>query len=214
MKGLELDEVTLAVVGRVSGPKLNLGAGAFPLEGCENHDWHPRAPIDHTFNLLKPWPDDLVNRYGVIYAFHVIEHIPITQAILFLSQVQRALRSNGVFVMEMPHWIKLVWSDDKGVMRAIFGDDRFPGDPHRWGYTPETITTLLYAMGFYRVVTGRAKMYHADQMPCFRVEAVNGTSVVQSVSGNKTEEVSGPGTHAAGEPVQDRSHPGAGEVSP
>lgn len=165
----------------VTLPSLNLGAGCVTFQGenCENHDGQPRAHVDHVFDLLGRWPLD-TSKYGIVYAFHVFEHLPVDKLLHVLSETQRVLLPSGVLIAEMPDsggLLKKVLSEDPGHMRDLFGGDRFPGDAHRWMYTAETFSTLLYAAGFWRVICCEPKWYLSDQLPCFRVEAVNGHKV-------------------------------------
>lgn len=167
---------------------LNLGAGSVflrsdnPAIDIHNHNQYRdkedskvvRAKSDWIFDLTHPWPipDDA---YDIICAFHCIEHIPISKVLYVLQEARRVLRTCGLLIIEvpwMPGMVKELQGElpNYGIIKAMFGDDRYPGEQHRWGYYGPDLVALLHAAGYSRCVTKPGGSY-ANQQACLRVEA-------------------------------------------
>lgn len=171
------------VVGGEMRRVLNLGAGSQFLKspgGLEIHNHNQykssdKIEADWIFDLTYPWPIQ-DEAYDIICAFHCIEHIPIRKVLFVLQEAKRTLRPGGLLIIEVPYMKGMV--DDLlaspvpnyGMLKAIFGDDRYPGEAHRWGYYGPDLVALLYASGFSRCVVKEGNSY-ANQQPCLRVEA-------------------------------------------
>jgi SAM-dependent methyltransferase len=156
---------------------LNLAAGNVCIPDVDNHE-HPSrddSRFNPKFDLSDTrWPiDDGV--YDVVFAFHLIEHIPVESAIHFLGECHRIIRSHGVLVLETPEagkTFKEYIDGNVGIITCAFGADDRLGNQHRFLYERAGLTTLLLATGWKRIFSKDAESYHQTQVPCFRVEAV------------------------------------------
>jgi SAM-dependent methyltransferase len=79
--------------------KINLGCGTNKLDGWSNHD----ADVDITKRL--PWRD---NEADVVFAEHVVEHVPYAEALCFFTECARILRPGGVCRIAVPS-VERVW---------------------------------------------------------------------------------------------------------
>lgn len=163
----------------ISGnPVLNIGASGVQLKKdnqvIHNQDWREQEGIDLVFDLTKPWPVRS-NTYGIISAFHVLEHIPVHQVLQVVQEAHRCVCVNGYFVVECPDidgLTKSLQSGNHGMLECIYGLDRHPGDNHRWGYTRSSMQLLLTIAGFGRTWTGDPLCYHREQQSCLRAVGV------------------------------------------
>ena len=139
-----------------------------------NADRKKTPGVDLVFDILdERWPiEDGV--YDMVFASHILEHIPIHKVVGVLQEARRVLRHTGVFVAEVPD-IKGVFEEclkgNWGLLEAVYGHDRYDGDQHRWGYLGPDLIVLLQVAGFDRTVLGPGKCYHKAQLPVLRVEA-------------------------------------------
>ena len=92
----------------VKGPKLNLGCGEDIRPGWVNVDVAPQGPEVEAMDFtITPW--DLPHgHFELIYASHVLEHVPPTiidgRDILFriMDEAHHVLRPGGRFVIRVP----------------------------------------------------------------------------------------------------------------
>jgi len=171
------------VVGGEFRKVLNLGAGSMFLKSAQgleihNHNQYKSSAAleaDLVFDLTYPWPISN-DSYDIICAFHCIEHIAIRKVLFVLQEAKRVLRSGGLLIIEVPYMKGMVEDllaspvPNYGILKAVFGDDRYPGEAHRWGYYGPDLAALLYASGFSRCVVKEGYSY-SNQQPCLRVEA-------------------------------------------
>lgn len=80
--------------------KLNLGCGDFPMKGWTNVDSSPLPQVDIVADVRHlPSPDDSIDE---IYAGHILEHIPITEADATLAEWLRVLLPGGRLTIACP----------------------------------------------------------------------------------------------------------------
>jgi predicted SAM-dependent methyltransferase len=86
----------------MTGHRLNLGCGRFPKAGFENVDWAAGPGVDHVADLATlPWPFE-DNRYDLVNADHLFEHLPDVFGVM--AEVHRILRPGGRLKMRVPHF--------------------------------------------------------------------------------------------------------------
>lgn len=155
--------------------KINLGSGKRKREGWLNVDIRPHHEPDVVLDLREPWPwpDDSVD---AIESYHLIEHLPLGEARKMLVKAWRALRPGGTIAIECPDLAgvcDLFFSDPERAVLSMYGrQDRGPSMRHQYGYTRESLATMLEEVGFTVTATGDGTDYHAAEEPCLRVEAV------------------------------------------
>lgn len=112
--------------------RLNLGCGRFPKSGFINLDWVRVPGVDIVHDLAElPYPFD-DDRFAVIEADHVIEHLPHVFDVM--AELHRILRPGGRLVLRVPHFSRgFSHPEHKRGFDATFPyyfDPEFPG-----GYT-------------------------------------------------------------------------------
>jgi len=80
---------------------LNLGCGSRFHLGWENVDMYPYGPGVRVHDLTKRTPYD-DETFDVVYHSHVLEHFPRRQALSFLQECRRILKSGGVVRVVVP----------------------------------------------------------------------------------------------------------------
>lgn len=152
--------------------RLHLGCGQQRLEGFINIDLNPSPATDYVGSIVDlPCPAGSVER---IESYHVIEHLPHPTVPAALRAWNRALRPGGTLVLECPDFDETVreyLAGNQSRIFHIFGLQRFRGDAHLFGYTPDSLTAMLGDAGFQSVKTAAPVDYHTADGPCFRVEA-------------------------------------------
>jgi predicted SAM-dependent methyltransferase len=156
-------------------PALNIGAGINPIAGAVNADLREGPDIDVTLNVMTPpWPFD-AQFFGRVFAFHLLEHIPVTTVLVVFAEAYRVLKPGGVFVAEVPDVVAVAQTlvnGQWGALRNLYAMDRYLGDAHRWGYDASALAVLAAVAGFAAWSTEPGTDYHAGQMPTVRLEAV------------------------------------------
>jgi predicted SAM-dependent methyltransferase len=113
---------------------LNIGCGDLIQEGWVNIDLEPRSGALY-FNVLNPLPiDDQAVTH--IHAEHCLEHLEYSDAIFFLGECHRILKTGGT--------MRIVVPDAERYMRAYVGNDRiFFERLEKLGGTPEPLPTKV-----------------------------------------------------------------------
>jgi predicted SAM-dependent methyltransferase len=150
---------------------LHLGCGKRKIEGSVNIDCNWSKATDYVGDIANlPCPPESVER---IETYHVIEHIPHPIVEPMLKKWHRILRPGGVLVIECPNLdaaMRDYLSGNRERLLNIFGRQRFPGDAHLYGYSPDSLSEMLRQVGFDEVVQAEPQDYHAAQEPCQRIE--------------------------------------------
>lgn len=141
--------------------KLNLGSGAYPLDGWTNYDLisHPGV-TQHDLTKGIPLPDNSVE---FIFSEHMIEHIERLQADALLRECKRVLKPQGVMRICMPDLRKIaqIYIDrNESAMVALglyesnqgcfcnFINQAMRAWGHKYLWDEETFTQLLQNIGF------------------------------------------------------------------
>src|SRR4051812_38064813 len=80
---------------------LNLGCGSRPLQGFVNVDLLKAPGVDVVADVSGPLPFD-DGSVDLIYASHVLEHLPTGQVQGVLREWRRVLRERGTIMIAVP----------------------------------------------------------------------------------------------------------------
>ena len=161
--------------------KLNLGCGSHVLDGYINIDLEDRLGVfvSDIMNLSNNFPKESVDEIMMI---HVLEHFYYWEAKDLLTQCLAVLKPERDLIIECPdlqqaalHIINQPIKNTRPKSRAMFmlyGDPKHKnaGMCHKWGYTPQSLTDLLFEVGFCQVSRNTAE-YHAKEPLDFRLIA-------------------------------------------
>lgn len=162
-------------------PMLNVGCGPHVRAGWLNADkFNPAADI--YLNAYDRFPFR-GSTFDVVYSEHMLEHVVLEKVPVFLGEVFRVLKPEGVFRVTTPDlelFVRKYVEDDRAFFEPIlrqFDKDRSrrplrywlvrgrggvlmsravrPFFHHRWIYDFETLESCLREIGFARVVRKR-----------------------------------------------------------
>ena len=153
--------------------RINLGSGERPLEGWVNVDALPDAPgVDVVTDILETLPFDSGSA-DVLYASHLLEHVPTDEVPRVLAEWRRVLRDGGVLMVAVPDleviarmlieragWFTPPHSPWIG---AIYGGQKDEWDFHKTGFTAPWLAYCLDQAGF-----GEAR--RVDSFPELRID--------------------------------------------
>ncbi len=85
---------------------LEIGPGQFPLSGFETLDIEADINVDYRWDASKrlPFKD---NTFDVIYASHILEHVPWYQSEKVLTEWVRILKRGGVLEVLVPNGLRI-----------------------------------------------------------------------------------------------------------
>lgn len=150
---------------------LHLGCGVRRIEGCINVDWRKTPATDLVCDIRNlPFPPASV---ASIESYHVIEHFTRDDACAMLQAWRRLLVDGGRMVVECPDFDETVRQylvSDPDHLVGVYGDVRFRGDVHLYGYNFRRLRAVLEEAGFTAVRELEAQDYHAAKGPCLRAE--------------------------------------------
>lgn len=110
--------------------KVNFGCGANRLDGWQNYD----DDVDITRRL--PFADDTVD---FILAEHVVEHVPYSDAVMFLQECRRVLVSGGVARIIVPSVERIMLHADEEYVQFTYRN--------KWAPQP-TVRGAMHAILF------------------------------------------------------------------
>jgi len=169
--------------------RIHFACGRHVLDGFYNIDAvrHPsaaRAPdllFEMRFengNLIErlPLDDGCADEF---HAMHIIEHFYRYDVDAVLAEWKRLLKVGGRLVLELPNLEAaarnfLAGMKDQMCMWPFYGDPSWksPYMVHRWGYSPNTITSLLAFHGFTKIAVLPPQTHSAKLNRDMRVEAI------------------------------------------
>ena len=91
---------------RKASRKLEIGPGPRRIEGFETLDVVPRRHVDYVADAAKPLPFK-DNTFSLIYASHILEHIPWYQAEDVLQEWVRVIKPGGHLEVWVPDGLKI-----------------------------------------------------------------------------------------------------------
>lgn len=137
----------------VYGEKLEVGAGYRPTPGYIHQDIRPGDHIEIVCDLREI--DSFVGQgWAEIRATHVMEHFSPAEGLEIMRKVHELLLTGGIFYIEVPNF---AWQtkahaageiSDMQAVYYVYGEQDYPENTHKNGYTMETIAKDLTEAGF------------------------------------------------------------------
>lgn len=152
--------------------KVNVGSGSKSIVGYVNVDIQSKAADLHADCKALPFSN---NSLDEIISFHLIEHMDRRDAEVAISHWYKLLKSGGRVIIECPDIKEVVrryLAGDEEMLFSVYGRNRYAYDIHLWGYSKDSLSTLLMKIGFNDIKVAAGTDYHARFEPCMRVEAV------------------------------------------
>lgn len=134
---------------------IELGGGDRPVVR-PNVDMRPLPTVDIVANLEEPLPIEN-EQFDGVFSMYAIEHLNRRRVRGFISEVHRILKPNGVAIIVTANLLeqmklllsKQEWEDaDIG---TIFGDQDYPENTHKNGFSPAYAIKLFSEAGFREV---------------------------------------------------------------
>ena len=142
--------------------KLDVGCGLRPKtgEGWETLDKRAEIPMfnhsiykpDIVANILEgiPRPDGF---YSFVRLSSVLEHFDKRENIKVLRECYRVLDRVGWIWISVPNMRSASRSlaagvNEEMIMNLIYGENDYPENAHKWGYTEGMLISLLSSIGF------------------------------------------------------------------
>ena len=115
-------------------------------------DMDPDVHPDYVHDIIQPLPSELHDRFDVVYASHVLEHIPRMQVVEVVRNLAKALKDGGElwFVVPSLEWIaQEIYRGryDPIVLGFIYGGQSDEYDYHKCGFTLIGLRSLLKLAG-------------------------------------------------------------------
>lgn len=134
---------------------LEVGGGDRP-QFRPNLDCRKLPTVDIVADLNEVWPVEN-ETYDGVFGMYIIEHVSWRKVRQFISEAYRVLRPGGISVMVTANLLeqarRLVetpeWNDVLPCM--IFGDNDYPENTHRCGFSPQYAIKLFREAGFHEV---------------------------------------------------------------
>ena len=138
--------------------KINLGCGDKKMHGWINADCRKECEPDLVIDSLKaPWPGIDHESVDVIYACHVLEHIPKDELYDTLTSWHFALKDNGILKISVPSFDSVVNHyirnrNLKLIESFLHGGQKYPEDLHYTSWNREKLEEVLRFTGFKNFV--------------------------------------------------------------
>lgn len=148
--------------------KLDLGAGNKVNEGYIRVGLEPDHDVVTDLRKL-PFPDDYADE---AMAIHVIEHFYPWELMPTLIEWRRVLKPGGLLALELPDlykccaaFVKDSGKNPRNSLWGIYGDSGYADIMmlHKWGYTPETLASVMREAGFVKVKS-KDPVFHARRL--------------------------------------------------
>jgi len=155
---------------------LNIGSGQKP-KSLPNNEWEDLDVRENIKCECEIYTPDIVadcrkipredNTYSFVYAHSVLEHFAKHERMDCLKEWYRVCKNGGRIWISVPD-IKLIAksiASGINVERALwftYGNQDYPENQHKWGYTQESIKRDLIEVGFKNVKFGKPKSYEME----------------------------------------------------
>ena len=144
--------------------KIDIGGGHRVREGYLNVD-PGIAGADFNCSVLSMSIQD--ESVEAINASHVLEHLSKYEVSRALKECYRVLQKDGIMDIEVPElqWVLQNWlnqpEDNRwgGELDKVFGQQSYPGDEHRCGFSLPKLQQLLKDAGFI-ILSSKAEFSH------------------------------------------------------
>jgi len=138
------------------GLKVHLGCGSVDLPGFVNIDiaWRPHVHHVRSVERLPLFGDGTVD---LIYASHVLEHLPNVNVGSVLAEWHRVLKTGGILRLSVPDFDRLLAIYEAGgrdlgpIIGMLYGGQDDPYNFHRTAFTERTLSDALEKAGFSEV---------------------------------------------------------------
>ena len=136
---------------------LEVGGGDKPYFR-PNLDCRPMPTVDIVCDLSEVWPIESES-YDGVFSQYILEHVSWRRISLLMSEIHRILKPNGVscnITANLLEQCKLAikWFEEgKGweVSQMLFGDQDYPENSHKNGFSPAYAIKLFREAGFHEV---------------------------------------------------------------
>ena len=136
---------------------LELGGGDNPVFP-ENVDMRPGPKVTLVADLNQPLPIES-EIYDGVFGMYIVEHLSWRKVRQFISETHRVLKPSGIGVMITANLLEqcklaIQWFEqgkEKEVSQMLFGDQGYPENTHRNGFSPNYAIKLFRDAGFHEV---------------------------------------------------------------
>jgi predicted SAM-dependent methyltransferase len=137
--------------------KLHIGCGSKILKGFLNCDVRDLPGVDIPNCDVTDLSRFEKSSVDLIYACHVLEHVPRPKTFRSLLEWNRVLKPGGTLRVAVPDWESTVeiyrrTGDYENLLNWIYGGRDYPGNEHFRQFTFQGLKTLLIEAGFKRVI--------------------------------------------------------------
>lgn len=181
--------------------KLNLGSGDLLFPSWTNIDikevknTSDNMYIKHDLKKGIPYDDNTID---IIYSSHFLEHLePFSEAIVFLKDCKRALKTDGVLILSVPDFKKIAniylsspkeffkeYNFQKGWFKATKSWSRRLGisimHDHKMLYDIDSISEILLIAGFKEINKLDFEYFKQDSMKGITLTHINHSLIVQA----------------------------------
>jgi SAM-dependent methyltransferase len=145
--------------------KLNIGCGAFKIEGYLNLDVDPRSRPDVVHNLNEfPYPFSTAS-FEMIEANHILEHL--NDPFEVMRELHRLLVKNGVLLIRVPHFSRgFTHAEHKrgfDVTFPYYFDSSFPGGFTGAEFSLRKMKLVWFAQPYLKKVVLGRPLYYAGR---------------------------------------------------
>lgn len=167
------------------GLKLHLGCGNRRIPGFVNVDCRPDVLPDKVANIDQlPYGD---NSATMIYACHVLEHVPRPQTQAVLNEWHRVLEPQGVLRLAVPDLAaiaKLYVEQGVTLVRLrglLMGRQNYPENTHYTVWDYELLAHVLSECGYYNIRRWDANGWHLLPLGTYARGTINETPISLNV---------------------------------
>jgi len=140
---------------RPSDRVLEVGGGDRP-QFRPNLDCRELPTVDIVADLNQAWPVE-GDIYDGVFGMYIIEHVSWRKVRQFISEAHRVLRPGGTAIMVTANLLEQArqlvetpeWNDD--LVCQMFGDNDYPENTHRCGFSPMYAIKLFRGAGFHEI---------------------------------------------------------------
>ena len=138
---------------------LDIGAGAegtaqafFPEAVIFRLDADPEVNPDFVQDIREPFPEELHNRFDIVFASHVLEHVERHRVPETVGHLKSALRDGGELWLLVPslEWVANELRKDQpspATIAAIYGMQSNPYQYHKSGFTLFMLRKIIERVG-------------------------------------------------------------------
>lgn len=131
--------------------RLNLGCGAWPIEGWVNIDKHVVGEGIRNGDILEMEFEDVEE----VNMSHILEHLRVDDTPVVLERVRSWLRPGGKLTVEVPDMRAIMLGSAHGRFaeweKLVYGSQDHDGEYHKTGFMVETLGDALEKAGFERI---------------------------------------------------------------